>query len=181
MYVCEHRGKHESVIHMLTQTSCQRLPADEVVLGALLEAATASSGWKRADELFHLLVSQHEAQPNFLAYTTYAEAHVLAGRPQNSVQIIDEMLTSNATRMDYKLAVEYLQALVLVYHSSLAATDLQKLTEFLMAGSKILESESASSGKEQWRQLTLEAEKLTPRLCLVLACLQHTRAFNRSQ
>ncbi|CAE7479904.1 unnamed protein product [Symbiodinium natans] len=160
MCLCEQRGQHASVADLLTQTMLQRLSPNEVVLGGLLEGAAASFNWKRADEIWHLLVHSHHVEANFLGYTAYAKAHLLAGRPQVSVEIIDAMLARDTCRMDYKLAVEYLQALLLVCHSSLAEADIQRLTTFLDEGATIIARESAQSGKKAWKTLASQASKM---------------------
>ena len=63
------------------QTARQRLSPDEVLLGGLLQEAAAHFNWKRADDIWQLFQTQHQVKPNFLTYTAYAKAHLLAGRP----------------------------------------------------------------------------------------------------
>ena len=77
-----------------------------------------------------------------------------------SVRIIETMLSTGNCNMDYKLAIEFAQALPLVCHSSLAPPDTQRLTTFLDEGAKIMAKESAGSGRDQWQDLTSRAERL---------------------
>ena len=158
--LCEQRGEYQAVSDLLMQTVRQRLSPDEVLLGGLLQEAAAHFNWKRADDIWQLFLTQHQVKPNFLTYTAYAKAHLLAGRPHVSVRIIETMLSTDTCKMDYKLAIEFAQALLLVCHSSLAPSDTERLTTFLGEGAKIIAKESAGSGKDQWQDLTSRAERL---------------------
>ena len=158
--LCEQRCEYQAVSDLLMQTARQRLSPDEVLLGGLLQEAAAHFNWKRADDIWQLFQTQHQVKPNFLTYTAYAKAHLLAGRPHVSVRKIETMLSTGNCNMDYKLAIEFAQALPLVCHSSLAPPDTQRLTTFLDEGAKIMAKESAGSGRDQWQDLTSRAERL---------------------
>ena len=79
--LCEQRCEYQAVSDLLMQTARQRLSPDEVLLGGLLQEAAAHFNWKRADDIWQLFQTQHQVKPNFLTYTAYAKAHLLAGRP----------------------------------------------------------------------------------------------------
>ena len=160
MNVCEQRRQQDQVLDLLAECRVQRLAPNQVVLGGLLDQAAGHCDWKRADDIWRLLVEGQGVDPHFLAYTAHAKAHLSAGRPHMSVHIIDTMLKSSQHKLDYKLAVDYLQALLLVSHSSLAATHIQQLATFLEQGRKIVAEKSARSGKQAWARLSSQAFKL---------------------
>lgn len=96
----------------------------------------------------------------FLVYTAYAKVHLLSGQPQNAVSIIDELMQERKGDMDYKLAVDYLQALLIMCHSSLSSAHMTSLHQFLDKGATIVARKSAKSGKQNWKSLKMLSQKL---------------------
>ena len=151
--VCELQGRHRDVDDLFQQCTKQHVELDSVLLGDLVECAASLLDIKRADFLWETLTVHYHVQPNFLTYSVYAKAHMLAGQPQSAVKIIDDMLGARQGPMDYKLAIDYLQALLLVAHSSLSPCDLKRIRKFLPEGAGVVNGKSARSGKQNWRSL----------------------------
>lgn len=160
LFVYEVQRRHTDVDDMLAWCARRKRGLDSVVLGSLMEAAAASFAPQRADEIWNALVHKFQVKANFLAYTAYAKAHLLAGQPQNAVKIIDEMIQDRDNSMDYKLAIDYLQALLILYHSSLSSVHLPTIMQFLDKGSTIVAGRSATSGKRTWRSLENLSQQL---------------------
>ena len=165
----ERQGRHGDVDHLLHQLggySKTNIKLDEVVLGDLISCATRSRDAKRADKIWQILVGRYKVKPSFLAYTTYAQAHLLAGYPQNTLRIIDAMIPKQRGpadfrhSMDYKLALLYLQTLLIVYHSSMSLADGARLQAFLPKGAAIVEKKSAKGAKAEWKALEAMGQKL---------------------
>lgn len=159
MFVYEMQGRHTEVDATLKLCLQRNLDLDAVVLGTLMEATAARVDPKRADALWEALVHQSGVEPNFLVYTAYAKVHLLCGQPQNAVSIIDELM-QEGKGMDYKLAVDHLQALVIVCHSSLSSAHMTSLHQFLDKGAAIVARKSAKSGKQNWKSLEILSQKL---------------------
>ena len=153
-------GRHTEVDAILKLCLQRNLDLNAVVLGTLMEATAARVDPKRADALWEALVHTSQVEPNFLVYTAYAKVHLLSGQPQNAVSIIDELMQEGKVQMDYKLAVDYLQALLIVCHSSLSSAHMTSLHQFLDKGARIVARKSAESGKQQWKTLEVLSQKL---------------------
>lgn len=167
--VYEVQKRHAEVDNMLDWCARGKQELNSVVLGTLIQAAAASFDPERADSIWNAFVHKYQVKANFLAYTAYAKAHLLAGQPQNAVNIIDEMIQDRDSSMDYKLAIDYLQALLILYHSSLSSVHLTAIVQFLDKGATIVAGRSAKSGKTQWRCLQNLSQQLIARqqtLCL---------------
>ena len=157
MFLCEMQGRHTEVDDTLERCLGEGLQLNEVVLGTLIEATAARVDPQRADVLWHALL--HHVEPNFLAYAVYAKVYLLAGQPQESVHIIDNMMEGKEP-MNYRLAVGYLQSLLIVCHSSLSSPFLRSLSQFLEKGAAIVQCESSRPGKQQWNALEVLSKQL---------------------
>lgn len=160
MFVYEMQGRHTEVDATLKLCLQRNLDLNAVVLGTLMEATAARVDPKRADALWEALVHPSQVEPNFLVYTAYAKVHLLSGQPQNAVSIIDELMQERKGDMDYKLAVDYLQALLIMCHSSLSSAHMTSLHQFLDKGATIVARKSAKSGKQNWKSLKVLSQKL---------------------
>ena len=169
----ELQGKHDDVDNLLFELgegAKQHLTLNEVTLGDLISraktAATSLCDTKRVDLIWQTLVGRYKVKPHFLAYTTYAQTHLLAGHPQNTLMILDDMLQNQKgpkderLAMDYRLAVLYMQALLIVCHSSMSRADSARLQAFLPKGAAIVEKKSAKGGKAEWKKMEALARKL---------------------
>ena len=165
--VCEMQRRHDEVDKLLMECSERKFPLDEVLLGDLVARATTAFDCKRADVLWRTLVDQYQIQPNFLAYAAYSQAHMAAGNPQQALKIIDEMIQAGRGPMNYKIALDYLQSLLIVCHSSMSPLHLERLSTFLQECGEIVRQRSAQSGKKQWTAMKMMSLKLisggTPR------------------
>ena len=140
MALCEVQGRHDAVNDLLRQfKSVGGHELNVVVLGSLLEQAAYLFDSRRADDIWSTLVVQEHVEPNFLAYTTYAKAQLLEGKPERAVEIVDRMLCEHGD-LDYKLAVDYLQALLIVCHSCMSIDRLKQLEDFLTQGGAVVSS-----------------------------------------
>ena len=169
LFVYEVQRRHADVDTMLAWCAHRNRRLDSVALGSLIQAAAVSFDPERVDAIWNAFVHKYQVKANFLAYTAYAKAHLLAGQPQNAVKIIDEMIQDRDNSMDYKLAIDYLQALLILYHSSLSSVQLTTIVQFLDKGATIVAGRSAKSGKTQWRSLENLSRQLIARpqtLCL---------------
>ncbi|CAJ1389530.1 unnamed protein product [Effrenium voratum] len=107
------------------------LSPNAVVLGGLVNAAATNCDWKRADKLWSYLVGRRHVEPHEPAYLAFAKAHLLSGKPAEAACIIEDMLAKGFGADDYKVAVDYLQSLVVVAHSAPTPANLSKLTSAL--------------------------------------------------
>lgn len=160
MALCEVQGRHDAVNDLLRQFKREGHELNAVVLGSLLEQAAYLFDSRRADEIWSIMVIQQHVEPNFLTYTTYAKAQLLEGKPERAVEIVDHMLLLKQGDLDYKLLVDYLQALLIVCHSCMSIERLKHLEAFLRQGGAIVRALSAKSGKENWRRLEAKAKEL---------------------
>lgn len=125
------QGRHSEVDATVKLCLQRNLDLNAVVLGTLMEATAAR-------------VDPSQVEPNFLPYAAYAKVHLLSGQPQNAVSIMDELMHEGKGDMDYKLAVDYLQVLLIMCHSSLSSAHMTSLHQFLDKG-------AASNNGGLWR------------------------------
>lgn len=72
--------------------------------------------------------------PNLMSHNNRAKVHLLAGRPGKVLEIYDHAITDfvAAMRQDYKVAIIYAQAMLLLCHSSLDSPSMERLRKFLV-------------------------------------------------
>ena len=164
--LCELQGRRDEVDALMLQCWKQGLKPNEVILGDLIARAASLSDSRRADVLWETFVVQHKVEPHFLAYTAYAQVHLLTGSPQKSLGILDDMIKAGQVKrkfklsIDYRLANTYLQALLIVCHSSTSFSDGARLADFLDTGAEIVRKKSSAEGKALWKVLEALSEKL---------------------
>ena len=68
-----------------------------------------------------------------MAHNARAKVHLLAGRPRKVLDVYDSAITDFAAAMreNYKLGASYAQALLLLCHSALDPSAMQRLEDFL--------------------------------------------------
>ena len=119
LQLLEQHGRQKQVDELLqTDLKGGGLEPDVVLLGGLINAAARARDWRRADELWRQLVARRNVKANVPAFTAYAKAHLLCGRPASTVQIIGDMIQHNVGRLDYKVSEMCLQSLLILCHSS---------------------------------------------------------------
>eukprot|EP00438_Fugacium_kawagutii_P005589 Skav209408 [mRNA] locus=scaffold2187:122689:123888:+ [translate_table: standard] len=155
--LCEMQGRHDEVDDTLETCFNRNLRLNTVVLGGLMNCIAARLNPRRADEIWTRFAQRYQVKANHIAYNAYAKVHLLSGQPQRAVSIIDEMMERNY-RMSYQLAIDYIQALLIVCHSSLSSSNIASLREFLPKGSAIVASNPPTSargppGNVQWKAL----------------------------
>lgn len=105
---------------------------DIVLLGSLLDCAASRRDWQRAEALWEIFMKR-QVRPNLMAHNARAKVHLLAGRPRKVLDVYDSAITDFAAAMreNYKLGASYAQALLLLCHSALDPSAMQRLEDFL--------------------------------------------------
>ena len=75
---CGQYGEVDS--HLREMSHSRSVSANEVLLGNLINEAAAVHNWKRADDIWKLLVHKLNVEPNRICYTAYAKVHLLSGQ-----------------------------------------------------------------------------------------------------
>lgn len=136
------------VDELLTNSSRAGLwQPDNVDLGALVNAAGEQRDWRRAEVLWERLVREHNVRPNLIAYVARSKVHLLCGRVVVAARIIDDMI-GEGFDLNPHAAQAHIQALLVVCHSSLAATDLQRLRQALRNGESAIRLEGSLHQKK---------------------------------
>ena len=155
MFVYEMQGRHTEV-WCYTQALLAVKPWSECGCAVNVNGGYSSTSWPKASGCtLGGTCSPLSSWTKFLVYTAYAKVHLLSGQPQNAVSIIDELMQERKGDMDYKLAVDYLQALLIMCHSSLSSAHMTSLHQFLDKGATIVARKSAKSGKQNWKSLKM--------------------------
>lgn len=134
----EQFGHHEEVDALLEgrQNDSKQL-LNQVLLGSLLNSAAVRGAWRRAEAIWRHGVRQ-KVEPNVICHDARAKAHLLAGRPTFAVKVLQGAIKENAASADSefcaRLVQTYVQALLVVCHSSLDLDDLHHLAKVLQHG-----------------------------------------------
>ncbi|CAJ1439218.1 unnamed protein product [Effrenium voratum] len=145
----EAQGRSDAVDRLLRQMNQRRVEMDESVLSTLLSAAAERSDWQRTDELWNLLVRGFRVPVSPRAYLARARAHFEKGRVEAALRVLDE------ADEDAEVALEQLQLLVILCHSSPSLSNRRRLERHLSGG--------GSGGKgvqKAWQSLEHLAEAL---------------------
>jgi len=131
---------------------------DESVLRQLVVVAGEMHNWKRLDKLWDVFTSS--STPGFLTYSLYASAHFRCGRPLSAIRILDELLEQDIGTVVQRAGskVLYLQALLVLCHSTASSADLQRLAKFLETAPP--DANVPNTKLEQWGFLKFQAKKL---------------------
>ena len=155
LQLLEQHGRKKQVDELLrTGLKGGRLEPDVVLLGGLINAAARNRDWRRADELWRHLVTRRKVQANVPAFTAYAKAHLLCGRPAMTVQIIEDMVQHSVGRLDYKVSEMYLQSLLILCHSSPTPETKSQLSAASQEHERLVTVNVPRSFKECWKQLS---------------------------
>ena len=119
-----------------------------------MRAAARARDWRRADELWRQLVTRRNVKANVPAFTAYAKAHLLCGRPASTVQIIGDMIQHNVGRLDYKVSEMCLQSLLILCHSSPTPENKSRLSAATQEHKRLVTLNVPRSFKLCWKQLS---------------------------
>ena len=102
-----------------------------VLLSSLLDCIALRKDWERADSVWEQFMAKG-IQPNIIAFRTLAKVHLLAGHPLRVVKIF-QSLSSSGTDLteDSRTTDAYVQASLIVCHSSLDPAAMKRLEAFL--------------------------------------------------
>ncbi|CAL1129749.1 unnamed protein product [Cladocopium goreaui] len=151
----ETQGRFDTVNDVLMRVFVERkIKANSQMLTALLELAAQRRDWKRAEDLWHILVDSLHVEPNLLARGAFAKAYFMAGRLTSA----EELLAGEADKMSYRLGNDYLQILLILCHSSPTKSNLEKLKEFVERNRTVKRYGGAEG---EWRRMTDLVLRLT--------------------
>jgi len=132
--------------------------AHKAFLGSLLDINSKRQNWQRADRLWQLFVHEYGIEPDEMQYCSLATAHLLSGRPHVAANRMEESFDKDL-KVRARDVVNHAQSLALIYHSSLLASDLQRLTAFVKKGASSLRVASKWEQKT-WQHLVKMVERL---------------------
>lgn len=120
----EHYELHDKVDALLADKEVEK---NCVLLGALLDSAASRGHTARAGHLWRSFVSKHDVTPNLLCYNAFAKAFLISGHPTRVVRILRPVVDAARSQGNFQLVGAYIQSLLVLYHSSLAAEHLHEL------------------------------------------------------
>lgn len=133
-----------------------------VLLGSLINIAAEHRDWHRADTLWQRLVHEYGISGNSIAYSAWAKAHMLCGRPSEAAQIFDEMVSKGLEECS-TTAADHLQALLIVCHSLPSPENIGRVQQALIRGECVMEQESSRHATSTWSKLKSIASRLQSR------------------
>ena len=159
LQLLERHGRRDEVDQVLcSELVGQDLSPNTVVLGSLMNAAAGNQDSKGAEELWAYLVQERHVEPSEPAYAAFAKSYLLSRRPAQTACVIESMLGKGFGSQNYKVAVDYLQSLVIVCHASSTPANLSKLKSALHANADLMTGKSAGkvpkSAKIWWQKLS---------------------------
>ena len=135
---------------------------DVVLLSSLLNCAASRRDWLRAETLWEAFMKR-KVIPNIIAHNSRAKVHLLGGRPGKVLEIYDNALAVTdfvrAMRDDFRVAVQYAQALLVLCHSSLDPSAVRRLREFLS-----LSVQKGPPGPKSFREVLLSMKSIGDKL-----------------
>jgi len=131
-----------------------------VFLGGMMDIAAKHSDWKRADTLWDVIVNKLGVKPTAIQICAWSKTHLLCGRPTVAAQILDTLFRSDVQHKNDKHATEYVQAFLLVCHSSPTPTNIDRLQQAVETGSYLIQKDSSRSIKHDWHRLKSVARRL---------------------
>lgn len=152
-------GHFERVDAALSASKHVDWSPDCVLLGALVNVAAERCDWRQAEVWWERLVAaEFGVVPNGICYGARAKAHLLSGRPATAARVIDEMLDRGIDLLPV-LAQTQVQALLVVCHSSMAPSDLNRLTVALRRGAPVI-AEASARQRATWQRMQEIARRL---------------------
>ena len=148
----------DQLIHQVVHA--HGLALNAVLLGSLINAAGMLYCSERGDYLWHLFTQEHDVRPNEICYVAHAKAHILSGHPASATKIIEEMYRTGVGRESRHAVVAYVQALLIVCHSTPTQGNLLKLKEYMRKWGRVEISEAGQQMQAQWKGLREQVYKL---------------------
>lgn len=146
--VFETCGQPGLVNALLIDATCEgHWKLSYVDLGALVNAAGERRDWRRAEALWDNIVVVQHVKPNVIAYVARAKVHLLCGRVGEAAEIIDDMLRQRL-KLNPHAAELHIQALLVVYHSSLDILCYKRLSSALLEGERLVVAKGSSEQKK---------------------------------
>merc|ERR1712194_295075 len=108
------------------------LRADEVLLGALVNAAGTQRNLRRVEQLWSDLTGNFKVVPHALAVAARAKAHLLCGQVWNVDSVMQNALESE--KLGASSVECWIQATLVMSHSSLKKRDFKRLSLALTHG-----------------------------------------------
>eukprot|EP00929_Paragymnodinium_shiwhaense_P052335 TRINITY_DN26221_c0_g1_i4.p1 TRINITY_DN26221_c0_g1~~TRINITY_DN26221_c0_g1_i4.p1 ORF type:complete len:480 (+),score=53.48 TRINITY_DN26221_c0_g1_i4:97-1440(+) len=153
---------HEQVDDLLVRAAHRLFEPSCVSLGALVNAAGEQHDAERVDEVWQLYTLGLGVEPHMLAFVAKAKAHLLCGQPAESVKVLEEM-ASKGHPLNIHGAQLLVQALAVVYHSSLNAGDRARLVASMQKFEQAVQAEPSSVAKGNLEKLEAAVNKLFSR------------------
>ena len=150
----EQTRHHLKVEELLKEMVSKSQPPNVVTLGELMNAA--GSDWKRAEQLWNILVDELNVTPNVICYVAYAKVSSLAGKPFGAMMTLDTMWNAGLGDDNNNAAVVYLQALLIACHSDPSRFS-ARLSSYLEEAPGTIGPSMKNAGqqmKRQWSQMT---------------------------
>jgi len=146
--------------HMSAMSRHQRAWAPSgMLLSQLVDIAGQRHELHRVRELWGRFVVEFLVQPK-LELAILAKAFTLCGHPSDAADALDELLLTDADFGPIP-AQDHVQALLIVYHSSLEPRDGQRLQQSLDRGEDVLTSRGTGIQRKNWKQMVDIARDLT--------------------
>lgn len=141
-------------------TSASWIP-NRVLLGNLVNAAAEQLDFQRAEGLWERFLSEFNVKPCSVEYGCLIKAHVLCGRPHAAACVVEDMFRDGVDMLPIQ-AQDHLQALLIVYHSSLARRDKERLAKSVKLGEAIVMAPQGSSPhmRTTWKNMKVVAGRL---------------------
>merc|ERR1712062_567260 len=125
---------------------------NNAVLGAVLDSAAMQHNWQRGEELWDVIVNKLGVKPGLIQYVVRAKLHMLCARPATATHIFE--MAGKEVTPNCKFCIDYLQALLVVHHSSLSNASYHQLEELLEYGEAVIEKDHASQReRKEWERL----------------------------
>jgi len=170
VFVLETFGLRDRVDALLSPGGGGGTP-DRVLLGSLVSAAGKRYDPGRVEELWSRITGELAVAPHVIATTARAKAHLLCGFVHNVDLIASGALTAGV--LEYRIASSWIQATLVMYHSSLKRQDLKRLTLALSSSKYCMTSKIQSNDLEKAVSLSkrLKAEPQKVQLSELLMTL----------
>eukprot|EP00928_Gymnodinium_smaydae_P053071 TRINITY_DN37149_c0_g1_i1.p1 TRINITY_DN37149_c0_g1~~TRINITY_DN37149_c0_g1_i1.p1 ORF type:complete len:446 (+),score=19.79 TRINITY_DN37149_c0_g1_i1:175-1512(+) len=151
----EEYGQHDRVDDMF-QTN-QDMMRSVVTLGALLNVAAKKKDLRRGEHIWNLLTKTCGVHPNDIATTARAKLYLLCGHLHTAVQV-----ARNVKEPSIHTVKILLQALLVIYHSSLSNRDLQELTNMSKAAIPVVKVSRKQQADFDMLKHRVKALQLSP-------------------
>lgn len=141
--VLEENGLHDRVDELLFECAKGTWEVNRVALGALMNASVDQRNWQRSERLWQHIVGAYGVTPASIQYDARAKVLLASARPDAAARVFEDMLVAGVDPST-RTAQNHLQALIVVFHSSLASEDLRRLLGAFAAYESLWADESAN-------------------------------------